>query len=71
MFWLNLLNFMTLFRLAEVSIVKPKQIPHLNNYSVWQIFQESNSIYLHDCKLSWYLIHHSILRANLEQPTIA
>lgn len=34
-FWLNLLNYMTLYKLAEFKLTKPEVFKKLSDYSMW------------------------------------
>ena len=61
-FWLNILNFMTLYKLAEIKLTKPEVLKKLTDYSMWQSFMIGNEIEITGHKLSQYDIFHSILR---------
>lgn len=43
-FWLNILNFMTLFRLAEIKLIKPVVFKVLNKFPPWMSFMYKNVI---------------------------
>ena len=61
-FWLNLLNFMTLYKLAEIQLSRPDALQELTSYAMWQAFFENNYIYIQDVKINQLTIYHSILR---------
>lgn len=43
-FWLNILNFMTLFKLAEIKLTTPGVIRQLKLFPIWQAFMKHNHI---------------------------
>lgn len=43
-FWLNIVNFMTLFRMAELALLKPQVLKNMNGYATWQTFWDSATI---------------------------
>lgn len=51
-FWLNIINFMTLFRLAEIKLMKPSVLKQLNNFHMWCGFMQKNTIEISGVKLS-------------------
>lgn len=51
-FWLNILNYMTLFRFAEIFLIQPKLAKELTSYAMWQSFWVNNLIYIKGCKVS-------------------
>lgn len=51
-FWINLVNFMTLFKIAEISLIKPGFLKKLNNYALWQAFWTTNYIYISECRVN-------------------
>lgn len=61
-FWLNILNYMTLYKLAEIKLTKPEVLKKLTEYAMWQSFMINNEITITGVKLSQYVIFHSILR---------
>lgn len=63
-FWLNIYNYLTLFKLAEMALLQPKLINELTSYAAWQAFFESNYFLIKGTRISQYDILHSILRQN-------
>lgn len=41
-----MLNFMTLFRMAEIILVKPSILKRMKSYAMWQTFWDTNMIYI-------------------------
>lgn len=70
-FWLNLINFMTLFRLAETALIKPSLLKKLNSYAAWLTFWEGTFIYISSCKFSWSQIVHTMLRQKQKPPNFS
>jgi len=67
-FWLNLLNFMTLYRLAEIKLTKPEALKVLTNYTMWQAFMKCNTICIQGVTLTQFDIYHSVLRQKQKLP---
>lgn len=58
-FYLNIFNYLILFRIAEVMLTcgnKPKVIKSLTNYWMWQQFMHDSYIYINDRKIDAYTI---------------
>lgn len=45
-FWLNLLNFMILFRMAELLLCDCSSLKKLTSYSMWEALLGSSTIYI-------------------------
>lgn len=69
-FWLNILNFMTLFKLAEIRLTTPSILKQFKSFAIWQSFMRINCIEISGEKLSQEQILHSILRYKLAYPSI-
>ncbi len=37
-FWLNIINYMTIVRIAEIILMKPEVLKSVNCYAMWQAF---------------------------------
>lgn len=68
MFWVNILNFMTLLKIAEICVINPALMRRMKSYSMWQTLWQYNKIYISECKLSQYTIFNTILRPDCELP---
>lgn len=51
-FWLNIFNYMTLFRFAEIFLIQPKLIKELTSYAMWQSFWLNNFFYIKGARIS-------------------
>jgi hypothetical protein len=60
-FWLNIFNFLTLFRIAEICLNKPSILKKLTQPTMWQSFQANNWFWISGARLSQYDILYSIL----------
>lgn len=69
-FWLNILNFMTLFKLAEIKLTTPSILSKFKSFAIWQSFMRNNCIEISGEKLSQEQIFHSIVRHKLDYPAI-
>ncbi len=51
-FWLNIFNYMTLFRFAEIFLIQPKLIKELTSYAMWQSLWLNNFFYIKGARIS-------------------
>jgi len=65
-FWLNILNFMTLYKLAEIKVTTPSILKQFKSFAIWQAFMSNNFIKITGVDLSQELILHAILRYKLD-----
>ena len=70
-FLLNLINFMSLFRLAETALIKPSLLKKLDSFAAWVAFWESTHIYISSCKLSLTEIVNTLLRQRQPIPNFS
>ena len=70
-FLLNLINFMTLFRLAETALIKPSLLKKLDSFAAWVAFWESTHIYISKCKYSLTDIVNTLLRQHQDIPSFS
>lgn len=68
---LNLVNFMTLFRLAETALIKPSLLKKLDSFAAWVAFWESTSIYISKAKFSLTFIVNTLLRQHQDIPSFS
>jgi glucan phosphoethanolaminetransferase (alkaline phosphatase superfamily) len=61
-FWLNIINFMTLFKLAEIRLINPRLLKQLDRFAIWQSLMTVSFIEISGVRLSQVMIYHQILR---------
>jgi hypothetical protein len=69
-FWLNILNFMTLFKLAEIKLTYPNPLRQLKLFPTWQAFMLYNSIDITGIRITQQQIFHKVIRHHLALPGI-
>jgi hypothetical protein len=67
-FWLNLINFLTLYKLAEISLVQPGILKRMDSFAMWHTFWESTTVYISKLKVSLSTIIFSFLRQHQQLP---
>lgn len=51
-FWINLMNQMTLQKLAELMLARPALLKRMSSYAMWQTAWESSTVQLSMCELN-------------------
>lgn len=67
-FWLNLINFLTLYKLAEISLVQPGILKRMDSFAMWHTFWETTTVYISKLKVSLSTIIFSFLRQHQQLP---
>lgn len=67
-FWLNIVNYMTLQRMAELALLKPQVLRSLNGYASWQTFWDTTKIHITNEEFSVSKILFSMLRQHQSLP---
>lgn len=70
-FWLNLVNYYTLLKMAEYALTKPGTLKKINSFAMWQTFWQYNKVKVSKIQISLYLIIFHLLRNTLSLPNFS